>query len=308
MSNMSPDRDVKSQQKIYDHFLDSRQKLSVLANLFIVFAISDAKCVNQHFQHECRPRHRVSADDLARNRRSSPNPSRELHIASSSGTVGWCHHRPAQGTNFEVTEIEEVSDTSPQVLVDVHNVGTDESAFGSDTAVSDADRQRKRISQIVKAKDLQSLNDFGGFEGIAVALNTDLEKGIRGDEKDILSRRNMGALFKAQDPAQGLFQLLLKSCNYYIIALLGLSAALSIAFGINMEGLSTGWYQGAIIILATGDTMSRADGLFISGEFLKMDNGLAAINELNPFLFYGAKVVKGHGRMLVFHKVRQTLP
>ncbi|XP_031252528.1 calcium-transporting ATPase 12, plasma membrane-type-like [Pistacia vera] len=167
----------------------------------------------------------------------------------------------------------------------------------------------------------------------------------------------MDALFGAQDPAQGFFQLLLKFCNYYIIALLGLSAALSIAFGISMEGLSTGWYQGAIIILAIGILvivstfraiwneklkLSEArkatekrqmridvlrggnlqqisisevvygdivflkrgynvpgDGLFISGEFLKMDDGLATINELNPFLFYGAKVVKGHGRMLV---------
>ncbi|KAJ0016693.1 hypothetical protein Pint_09476 [Pistacia integerrima] len=215
-------------------------------------------------------------------RRPSPNPSRErwrwifltlqacqiltsiadkakkggsLAItAVSSGThgVGVIATGSRGDTNFEVTEIEEVSDTSPQVLIDVHNVGTDESAFGRDTAVSDADRQRKRISQVVKAKDLQSLNDFGGFEGIAVALNTDLEKGIHGDEKDILSRCSMDALFEAQDPAQGFFQLLLKFCNYYIIALLGLSAALSIAFGISMEGLSTGWYQGAIIILATG--------------------------------------------------------
>ncbi|XP_075665864.1 calcium-transporting ATPase 12, plasma membrane-type-like [Castanea sativa] len=42
-----------------------------------------------------------------------------------------------------------------------------------------------------------------------------------------------------------------------------------------------------------------ADGLFI-GEYLKLDDDLeSTINEKNPFLFYGAKVINGEGRMLV---------
>nr|POE71761.1 calcium-transporting atpase 12, plasma membrane-type [Quercus suber] len=42
-----------------------------------------------------------------------------------------------------------------------------------------------------------------------------------------------------------------------------------------------------------------ADGLFI-GESLKLDDDLeTTINEENPFLFYGAKVIDGEGRMLV---------
>ncbi|KAJ7967812.1 Calcium-transporting ATPase [Quillaja saponaria] len=43
-----------------------------------------------------------------------------------------------------------------------------------------------------------------------------------------------------------------------------------------------------------------ADGLFVSGEFIKLDSGSESIiNEKNPFLFYGAKVTNGNGRMLV---------
>ncbi|XP_030969370.1 putative calcium-transporting ATPase 13, plasma membrane-type isoform X2 [Quercus lobata] len=43
-----------------------------------------------------------------------------------------------------------------------------------------------------------------------------------------------------------------------------------------------------------------ADGLFIDGESLKLDDDLeSTINEENPFLFYGAKVIDGKGRMLV---------
>ena len=42
------------------------------------------------------------------------------------------------------------------------------------------------------------------------------------------------------------------------------------------------------------------DGLFIDGESLKLDDDLeSTINEENPFLFYGAKVIDGKGRMLV---------
>ncbi|KAJ0007833.1 hypothetical protein Pint_29022 [Pistacia integerrima] len=40
------------------------------------------------------------------------------------------------------------------------------------------------------------------------------------------------------------------------------------------------------------------DDFFISGEYLKLGDGLATIDEQNPFLFYGAQVIKGDGRML----------
>ncbi|CAB4306018.1 unnamed protein product [Prunus armeniaca] len=43
-----------------------------------------------------------------------------------------------------------------------------------------------------------------------------------------------------------------------------------------------------------------ADGLFVSGEFLVLDDGMeTTIDDNKPFMFYGAKVVSGNGRMLV---------
>ena len=42
------------------------------------------------------------------------------------------------------------------------------------------------------------------------------------------------------------------------------------------------------------------DGLFVSGDFVEMDDGSKAIvNATNPFLFYGSEVINGEGRMLV---------
>ena len=42
---------------------------------------------------------------------------------------------------------------------------------------------------MVKEKDLNSIQKFGGIEGIAEALGSDLEKGIPGHEQDLLSHR-----------------------------------------------------------------------------------------------------------------------
>ncbi|PON34010.1 P-type ATPase [Parasponia andersonii] len=43
-----------------------------------------------------------------------------------------------------------------------------------------------------------------------------------------------------------------------------------------------------------------ADGLFVSDDFLELDDGSkAVVNASNPFLFYGAEVINGEGRMLV---------
>jgi len=42
------------------------------------------------------------------------------------------------------------------------------------------------------------------------------------------------------------------------------------------------------------------DGLFVSGEYLKLDDSFPSIvNKHNPFLFYGSKVIEGQGNMLV---------
>jgi len=55
------------------------------------------------------------------------------------------------------------------------------------------------------------------------------------------------------------------------------------------------------IVCLEGGSQILADGLFISGELLKLDyDGLeSTIDDRNPFLFYGTKVVDGTGRMLV---------
>lgn len=60
---------------------------------------------------------------------------------------------------------------------------------------------------------------------------------------------------------------------------------------------------GDIAVLQKGDHVP-GDGLFISGRGLELDEGL--IDENNPFLFYGSRVMNGEGRMMVTSTVMDT--
>ncbi|XP_057497503.1 putative calcium-transporting ATPase 13, plasma membrane-type [Actinidia eriantha] len=176
------------------------------------------------------------------------------------------------------------------------------------------------------------------------------------DEDELCCRRATCPQPETQVPQEGFFLILLNACNKYIILLLLLFAGMSLCFGIEEEGVETGWYEGGFVInaiivliavsvarkyrslwrltrkqqqqyngeiavnvlrgqnqheisifnvvlgdivcLTVGDQIP-ADGLFISGEHLKLDDELqSTIDEENPFMFYGAKVINGNGRML----------
>nr|XP_034898302.1 calcium-transporting ATPase 12, plasma membrane-type-like [Populus alba]TKR90699.1 hypothetical protein D5086_0000230110 [Populus alba] len=255
--------------------------------------------------------------------------------------------------NLELPEIGEISPID-HLCIGIH------SNDGVGNAASDIKLQHEKIANIVKGRDLKSLHEYGGVQGIAAALKTDLNNGITGEIGDP-SRPRANAVYETPVPAaRNFFELLMKSSNRYTIFLLIVSAALSLGFGIKEEGPRTGWYEGALIILAIiilvivpavreflgensenllgeqirqrrkremevdvlregkqlkvpaldlviGDIVSLepgcpipGDGLFVSGEDLKLDDSFQSdVNEQNPFLFYGSKVIEGQGKMLV---------
>lgn len=252
-------------------------------------------------------------------------------------------------------EVDAIQENSPTHQVSIDIPRNDEVG----NATSDIKLIHENIASIVTGRDLDSLHAFGGAQGIAEALGTDLENGIPGEGED-LRRRRANAEYKTPAPAaRNFLELLIKSSNRYTIFLLIVSAALSLGFGIKEEGPGTGWYEGVIIILAIiilvivpaardflgqnsenmleeqkhrrkremevnvlragkrlkitaldlviGDIVSLergclipGDGLFVSGEHLKLDGSShSVVDENNPFLFYGAKVIEGEGNMLV---------
>ncbi|KAI8000562.1 Calcium-transporting ATPase 7, plasma membrane-type [Camellia lanceoleosa] len=144
------------------------------------------------------------------------------------------------GLNVELAIIS----TSPEVSLDVQSDGIDESNK------CNKELQNAEIARIVKAKDLNSLREFGGVQGFAEALDTDLENGLANDEDDICCRRLTCPQFETKAPQEGFFHIVWNVCNKYLIFLFFLCAVLSIVFGILEEGLHTGWHKGTFIFCA----------------------------------------------------------
>uniref|UniRef100_A0A7N2LSR9 Cation-transporting P-type ATPase C-terminal domain-containing protein n=1 Tax=Quercus lobata TaxID=97700 RepID=A0A7N2LSR9_QUELO len=249
----------------------------------------------------------------------------------------------------------EISSASAQVSITVNLDGD------NDNCICDVKLQQANIAKMVKEKNFDSIQNFGGIQRIAEALGTDLEKGIPGLKQDPCTQRidiaNSSPSI-TQAPARGFFKSLLKTCNDWIVFLLFVYAMLLLGFGIVMKSPKD-WHKGVITILfimvlvvihslrelwlERSRQMSRrqstsemhqvevevirggssqkvfisdvllgdivclergslvpADGLLVSGEYIKLDDDLdSIINNENPFLFYGPKVIDGKGRMLV---------
>ncbi|PQP94192.1 putative calcium-transporting ATPase 13 plasma membrane-type [Prunus yedoensis var. nudiflora] len=168
----------------------------------------------------------------------------------------------------------------------------------------------KCLTELTKEKNLHLLRELEGIDGIASALQTDIERGVHDDGDNIALRHKAFGC-----------------------------AALSLGFGIKQQGLKEGWYDGGSIFVAVFlivsisafsdyrqskqfDKLSKAsedipidvigdqvpaDGLFLYGHSLRVDEssmtGESDHVEVdcshNPFLFSGTKVVDGYGQMLV---------
>lgn len=92
--------------------------------------------------------------------------------------------------------------------------------------------------------NLDELQNIGGVQGVADALNTDLKNGISDDRQAICGSKpneiRLTSIF---------FEVFLEKCNNYTFFLLLLAAALSLAFGIKKNGRANGWIDGALLIL-----------------------------------------------------------
>ncbi|KAL6201779.1 hypothetical protein ACLB2K_025491 [Fragaria x ananassa] len=223
-----------------------------------------------------------------------------------------------------------------------------------DIATDEANKiQHANISKIIREKDFATLQKFGGIEGIAEALGTDLHNGIPGDGQNLHDQHSAG-VSTTQAPTPSFFKLLLRSCFNWTFLLLLVSIFLLTVFGIQQEGPTSGWLEGAvgafaIIMFVVVSTMRKcflvphsrntarqvevkvrrggnllhvspsdvvpgdivclelgsivpAEGLYVmTGESLLLEDGIdfSTVDDSNPFLVYGARVVNGNGRMLV---------
>ncbi|KAJ6430121.1 hypothetical protein OIU84_021516 [Salix udensis] len=107
------------------------------------------------------------------------------------------------------------------------------------------------LSELVKKKDLDHLEKFGGIVGIAHAIGTDMDGGINGGPEDIARRQQaFGSNTYKKPPTKGFFHFVVEAFKDLTIFILLGCAALSLGFGIKEHGLKEGWYDGGSIFVA----------------------------------------------------------
>ncbi|KAF8389408.1 hypothetical protein HHK36_026103 [Tetracentron sinense] len=88
-------------------------------------------------------------------------------------------------------------------------------------------------------------------KGLSDSLKTNLEKGIGGDDADLLKRRNaFGSNTYPRKKGRSFWMFLWEAWQDLTLIILMVAAAASLALGIKTEGIKEGWYDGGSIAFA----------------------------------------------------------
>ncbi|GAB2291409.1 Calcium-transporting ATPase 10, plasma membrane-type [Dionaea muscipula] len=99
--------------------------------------------------------------------------------------------------------------------------------------------------------DLSLLQQLGGVPRLCEKLKTDPEKGIPGNDEDVLRRRNaFGSNTYPRKKARSFWRFLWEAWQDLTLIILIIAAAASLALGIKSEGIEQGWYDGGSIAFA----------------------------------------------------------
>ncbi|XP_062204909.1 calcium-transporting ATPase 7, plasma membrane-type-like [Phragmites australis] len=129
--------------------------------------------------------------------------------------------------------------------------GAEDDGSESDAAEFSVAADDKDFKGLVKLKLLDCFRRLGGGVGIAAALVSGAEGGIRGDERDVRRRREAfgGNTYPRRKPKSFWSHVWDALSDVFLIVLL-VCAGVSLGFGIKEHGLKDGWYDGVSIFLA----------------------------------------------------------
>ncbi|XP_074280695.1 calcium-transporting ATPase 10, plasma membrane-type-like [Silene latifolia] len=107
------------------------------------------------------------------------------------------------------------------------------------------------LAAMSKEHDLSALQQFGAVAGLAEKLKSNLEKGISGNEEELLERKNVfGSNTYPQKKGRSFWRFLWEACQDLTLVILMVAAVASLALGIKSEGIKEGWYDGGSILFA----------------------------------------------------------
>ncbi|KAG6509192.1 hypothetical protein ZIOFF_034583 [Zingiber officinale] len=111
--------------------------------------------------------------------------------------------------------------------------------------------EHEELTKMTRDRDFFALQRHGGVNGIASLLKTDLDKGISGDEAEIVHRRNsFGSNTYPRKKGRSFLVFLWEAWQDLTLIILMIAAAVSLALGIKTEGIDQGWYDGGSIFFA----------------------------------------------------------
>nr|XP_019708081.2 calcium-transporting ATPase 5, plasma membrane-type [Elaeis guineensis] len=96
-----------------------------------------------------------------------------------------------------------------------------------------------------------ALQEYGGVKGLSDVLKTNIDKGISGDDAELLHRRNtFGANTYPHKKGRNFLVFIWEAYQDLTLIILMVAAVISLALGIQTEGLHEGWYDGGSIAFA----------------------------------------------------------
>ncbi|KAI4964502.1 hypothetical protein ZWY2020_005649 [Hordeum vulgare] len=145
--------------------------------------------------------------------------------------------------------------TSSYVAIKIHHDGSDSDAdFSSGNANAAAfsvAADDELFKGLVKEKREDCFRRLGGGAGIAAALGSDADRGIRGDGDDLRRRReSFGGNTYPKPKPKSFFNHLCDALRDVVLVALLVCAAVDLGFGIKEHRLQDGWYDGVSIFLA----------------------------------------------------------
>jgi Ca2+-transporting ATPase len=142
--------------------------------------------------------------------------------------------------------------TLSYVAIDMQpSAATAEEDFSPGKPVSFPNVDPKILSDMVRDKNIDYLNHFGGVNQLVVVLESDVKHGIYGSDADVIRRRNFfGANKYQKPPPRSFLSFVIEALKDTTIIILLACAVLSLVFGIKEDGWKDGWYDGGSIIVA----------------------------------------------------------
>ncbi|XP_010046915.2 calcium-transporting ATPase 8, plasma membrane-type-like [Eucalyptus grandis] len=110
---------------------------------------------------------------------------------------------------------------------------------------------QEQLAVMTRDHNVSTLGEYGGVKGLAELLKTDLDKGIHGDDADLLARKNTyGSNTYPRKKGKSFWMFLLEAWQNLTLIILIIAAVASLVLGIKTEGIKEGWYDGGSIAFA----------------------------------------------------------